>query len=73
MTLAKTHPIHYRILLGKKQTGLLPIVPSEELKNPLRGLFGLLPHSLEHMMYGYDYYKLISDGCDTSGYEFICI
>ena len=73
MTLAKTHPIHYRILLGKKQTGLLPIVPSEELKNPLLGLFGLLPHSLEHMMYGYDYYKLISDGCDTSGYEFICI
>lgn len=73
MKVVKTHPIHYRILLGKKQMPLLPIIPSEELKHPILGLFGILPHSLEHLMCGQDYYKLIADGCDTSGYEFICI
>lgn len=67
------HRIHYRILLGNNTPGLLPILPSEQLKHPILSLFGVLPHSLEHVEYGHSYYKLIADSVETSGYEFMCI
>lgn len=61
--------IHYIAILGKREFSLLPIIPPDSLVHPLMRNLGRYPHSLEHFVYGVDYYQLVLLSGTNSGYK----
>ncbi len=67
------HKIRYIVILGKREMSPLPIVPPDSLIHPFMMNIGRLPHSLEHYIYGVDYYQAALLSGTYSGYEVLYI
>lgn len=61
--------LHYIAILGKRESSPLPIVPPDSLIHTLMRNIGRFPHSLEHFIYGVDFYQAVLFSGGKSGHN----
>lgn len=62
------HSIRYIVLLGNREQPLIPVMASKELHHPFLASIGLFPQSLEHYVYGSDYYQGLLNSGEHGGF-----
>lgn len=65
--------LHYIAILGKRESSSLPIIPPNSLIHILMRNLGRFPHSLEHFVYGIDFYQAVLLSGGRSGHNIIFI
>ena len=62
------HPIQYIVLLGNREQSAIPVVAAKELQHSFLFSLGLFPQTLEHLVYGFDYYQSLLNTGEHGGY-----
>ena len=65
--------IQYIVILGKRDSHPLAVIPSQSLNHPLLRNLGYYPHSFEHFVYGADYYQAVLLSGASSGHKVVFV